>query len=95
MTVYGERTITKFAYKHATARKPLARFLAMARTAGWKSFSDVKQTFSSVDYVPSTGLLIFNIGGNKYRLVATVDFGEQIMVIKSVMTHDEYTRESF
>ena len=48
-----------------------------------------------MDYAPSTGVLIFNIGGNKYRLIATVDFDERIMVIKSVMTHEEYNRENF
>lgn len=55
----------------------------------------VKRSLSGVDYAPSTGVLIFNIGGNKYRLIATVDFDEQIMVIKSVMTHEEYDRENF
>jgi mRNA-degrading endonuclease HigB of HigAB toxin-antitoxin module len=51
--------------------------------------------------VPGHGLrtcnrvLIFNIGDNKYRLIAVVDFGERIMVIKSVMSHEEYSRETF
>jgi len=40
-------------------------------------------------------VLIFDIGGNKYRLIANVDFDEQIMVIKSVMTHEGYSRENF
>ena len=95
MTIYGEMAVARFAKKHAASRKPLARFLAIARIAAWASFVEVKQTFPSTDYVPATGVLIFNIGGNKYRLVANVDFDEQIMVIKSVMTHDEYSRETF
>ena len=95
MTIYAEAAITKFTKKHAAARKPLARFLAMARVATWGSFVGVKHTFPSVDYAPATGVLIFDIGGNKYRLIANVDFDEQIMVIKFVMTHDEYSRENF
>jgi len=56
---------------------------------------EVKQTFRGTDYAPTTGVLIFNIGDNKYRLIAVVDFGERIMVIKSVMSHEEYSRETF
>ena len=95
MAIYGEMAVARFAKKHAASRKPLARFLAIARIAAWASFVEVKQTFPSTDYVHATGVLIFNIGGNKYRLVADVDFDEQIMVIKSVMTHHEYSRETF
>ena len=53
----------------------------------------MKLTFAATDYAPSTGTLIFNIGGNKYRIVARVDFKEQMLFIESVMTHEEYTRE--
>jgi mRNA interferase HigB len=67
----------------------------MARIATWGSLVEVKRSFPSVDYAPATGVLIFDIGGNKYRLIANVDFDEQIMVIKFVMTHDEYSRENF
>ena len=95
MTVYGESAITKFTKRYAAARKPLARFLAMVRIATWGSFVEVKRSFPSVDYAPATGVLIFDIGGNKYRLIANVDFDEQIMVIKSVMTHEGYSRENF
>jgi mRNA interferase HigB len=80
--------------KIRASRKPLARFLAIARIATWDSFIEVKQSFSGVDYAQSTGVLIFNIGGNKYRLIATVDFDERIRVIKSVMTREEYNREN-
>jgi mRNA interferase HigB len=50
---------------------------------------DLKETFPATDYIPPTGTLIFNIGGNKYRLVARVDFEEQILFIESIMTHEE------
>ena len=95
MTVYGEMAVARFAKKHAASRKPLTRFLSIVRTAAWASLVEVKQTFPNADYAPATGVLIFNIGGNQYRLVANVDFDERIMVIKSVMIHDEYSRETF
>jgi mRNA interferase HigB len=95
VTVYGEMAVARFAKKHAASRKPLTRFLSIVRNAGWASLVEVKRTFPSADYAPATGVLLFNIGGNKYQLIANVDFDERIMVIKSVMTHDEYSREIF
>jgi mRNA-degrading endonuclease HigB of HigAB toxin-antitoxin module len=48
---------------------------------------------AAADYAPSTGTPIFDIGGNQYRLVARVDFEEEVLYIESVMTHEEYDRE--
>ena len=59
----------------------------------WPHFPAVKETFPATDYAPATGTLIFNIGGNKYRLIARVDFEEQLLVIQTVLTHQEYDRE--
>jgi mRNA interferase HigB len=84
LKVYGESTVAKFAGKHPAARRPLQRFLEIARDADWPHFTAVKQAFAAADYAPSTGTLIFDIGGNKYRLIARVDFGEQVLYIESV-----------
>jgi mRNA interferase HigB len=93
MGVYGEAVATEFARKHAASRRPLQRFLDVARDAEWPHFPPVKKTFPATDYARSTGTLIFDIAGNKYRLMARVDFEERILFIQSVMTHDEYSRE--
>jgi mRNA interferase HigB len=94
VTVYGEMRVAKFARKHADARKPLARFLAIVRQAAWSHFPEVKQSFPATDYVPATQMLIFDIGGNRYRLVARVDFELQALLIRAVMTHEQYDRET-
>lgn len=91
MKVYGEAAIAKFAKKHAASRKPLQRFLDIVKQTCWLHFADVKNTFGSADYV--SGRLVFDISGNKYRVIASVDFDEQILVVDQVMTHEEYDRE--
>jgi mRNA interferase HigB len=91
--VFGEIVITGFAKKHPASRRPLQRFVTIARTALWPHFPAVRETFATADYAPATGTLIFDIGGNKYRLVARVDFEEQLLVIQTVLTHQEYDRE--
>ncbi len=75
------------------SRKPLQRFLEIARGAEWAHFDAVKRTFPATDYAPSTGTPIFDIAGNKYRLVARADFEERILYVQSVLTHEQYDRE--
>jgi mRNA interferase HigB len=93
--LFGETVLAGFAKKHPASRKPLQRFVAIARTALWRHFPAVKETFPATDYTPATGTLIFNIniGGNKYRPIARVDFEEQLLVIRTVLTRRQYHRE--
>ena len=95
MRVLGEAVLVRFARKHADARGPLQRFLEIARSAQWRHYAAVKDTFRATDRGKQTGRLIFDIGGNKYRLIASVDFAEQLSVIEQVLTHEDYERETF
>lgn len=95
MKVVGEAIAARFAAAHADARKPLQRFLAIARSADWKHVAALRETFVSADKGRRSGRMIFDIGGNKYRLIARVDFEEQLVVIERVPTHEEYDREVF
>jgi mRNA interferase HigB len=53
--------------------------------------AEMKKTFGSADYVrPYT---VFNISGNKYRLVALVDYEVQTVSIEHVLTHEEYDEQ--
>ncbi|MGA3190727.1 MAG: type II toxin-antitoxin system HigB family toxin [Bryobacteraceae bacterium] len=92
--VLGEAMIARFAQKHTASRKPLQRFLEIARAADWPHFPALKRSFAAADYT-SRGMVIFDIGGNKYRLVVTVSFEKQILLIERVLTHEEYDREDF
>jgi mRNA interferase HigB len=93
MTVYGHQEVNKFNKNHASGRKPLSRFLDLVTAAKWNSLVDVKHSCPSVDYVPSSAVYVFNIGGNNFRLIASIDFAERIIVIQSIMTHANYNKE--
>ena len=95
MRVFGEAVLARFAAKHADARGPLQRFLEIARNAEWRHYPAVKDTFRATDMGKKTGRLIFDMGGNQYRLIASVDFAEQLLVIEQVLTHEDYERETF
>jgi mRNA interferase HigB len=53
----------------------------------------LKQTFPAADYASESGTVIFNIGGNKYRLIARVDFEEESLTVEAVLRHEDYAKE--
>ena len=77
---------------HATAFND---WFKLARKAHWQSFQDAKATFGQTDI--ATGdtkrtATIFDIGGNKYRIAAHVDYRRQTIKIEAVMDHKEYDK---
>ena len=53
-------------------------------------FSDLRATLASADHV--YGMTVFNIGGNKYRLIAAIHYNRRKLFIRAVLTHAEYDR---
>jgi mRNA interferase HigB len=67
----------------------------IARKAHWQNYPDTKASFGQTDIVTgNTGrtATVFDIGGNKYRVVAHVDYTRQTVKIEAVMDHNEYDR---
>ena len=83
--------LSDFVRKHSQAVKPLNAWVEKVSEAIWQSHNDVKATFPSADYVKN-GRYVFNIGGNKYRIVAVVLFVGGVMELRFVGTHEEYDK---
>ena len=92
VTLLGEVLVADFAKKHERSLKPLTRFLGIVLAPIWKHTPDVKATLPATDFDSNAQTYIFDIGGNKYRLLAAIDFEEQTFTIESVMTHEQYNR---
>lgn len=75
---------------HFDAALPLKERNARATKARWTRFADVKADVPSVDQ--AWDRLIFNTGGNKYRLVCVVDYGRHGLLVRFIGTHAEYDR---
>lgn len=73
-----------------TAQAPLAAWLRITNRQAWQSFSDVRATFNSADYVG--GKVVFNIGGNNYRLIVSINYRNQLVFVRWLGTHAEYDR---
>lgn len=92
MHVISQKALRDFATKHADAATPLAAWLRLARHGRFRNLSELKRTFGSADMVPVKGrdLYVFDIGGNKYRLIAAIHFNSQKLFVRHILTHRDY-----
>lgn len=91
MVVISKAILVSFAERHADAVDPLNEWWVRTKNCDWSSLKDVKKTFGSVDYV-GNDRYVFNIKGNRYRLVAMIFFDIRTLYIRFVGTHAEYNR---
>jgi mRNA interferase HigB len=75
---------------HPGAKKPLQVWYQTMERENPSDFNKLRQTFASADYVD--GLTMFNIGGSKYRLIASIHYDHRKVYIRHVLTHTEYDR---
>jgi len=73
------------------AEQPLRTWAAVVRAAEWSKPTDVKTMFGTADILRG-GRVVFDIGGNKYRLVAAIHYRGKRVYIRFVGTHQEYDR---
>lgn len=90
MRIVGRKVIDTFKRKHADSRSSLNYWYRVVSTREWRDFAELRQVFSSADHVASH--VVFNIGGNKYRLVADVNYKAGMLLVREVLTHQEHDR---
>lgn len=91
MVVISKTILVNFARKHADASDPLNEWWQIARKRNWKSFDEMKRDFPSADYV-GNDRYVFNIKGNKYRLIVTIFFNKRTIYIRYIGTHAAYNK---
>lgn len=91
MVVISKARLTEFGNKHADAIEPLNEWWEKTRKADWASLQEVKKTFNSVDYV-GNDRYVFNIKGNKYRLIVMIFFDIRTVYVRFTGTHAEYEK---
>jgi mRNA interferase HigB len=88
MNVVSKKRLRQFWTKHSEAEQPLTRWYNLFRKTSPGNFAELRETFASADFVnPHT---IFNVGGNKFRIITIVDYEFQFAKIRHVFTHEEY-----
>ncbi|MDD5502916.1 MAG: type II toxin-antitoxin system HigB family toxin [Candidatus Thermoplasmatota archaeon] len=90
MRIISKPILKDFWTKHPDAEKPLQVWYKTIKSRDFLDLKDLKYTFKTADRVD--GLTVFNIGGNKYRLIASIHYNRKKVFIRSVLTHPEYDR---
>lgn len=98
MRVVSLKTLKAFWTKHRDAQEPLREWYQIAKTAQWPNVLAVRQTFASADTArvkSGNTVTIFDIGGNKYRLITAIHYNTGCLYALMVLTHAEYSRDKW
>ena len=91
MRIVSPDILPKFWEKHSDAETPLKVWLADTRKAQWKEPRDIERQCSNVRII-GANRAVFNMKGNKYRLVVVIKYSKGLVDIRFVGTHAEYDR---
>ena len=94
MRVIALRTLKAFLDsrpEHDDAREPLLAWYRQALKADWASPADVRREIGNASILKD-GRVVFNIAGNKYRLVAWINYPYRVLYVRFVGTHRQYDR---
>lgn len=90
MHVISKKRLREFWAVHPRAQQPLDAWFKKASKAEWDDFTDVRTMFPHADRYER--FVIFDIGGNKYRLIAEINYVRGKVFVRHVLTHVEYAR---
>lgn len=95
MRLIKRTTLRDFALRHPQARGPLETWMRLALAARWTSLAEARRTFPHADQVrvrSGRNVTIFNIAGNKFRLVTAIHYDRQRIFILNFLTHADYDK---
>jgi mRNA interferase HigB len=90
MRIIKRGALVQFWQKHPDAKASLEAWYGVVRKANWKTPAEMKQVYHSADWVGRR--TVFNIAGNKYRLIARVNYVSQTVFVLYLLTHSEYAK---
>ncbi len=90
MHVISKKKLKSFWEQYPESRRPLETWFKIVRVGRYHTYSELKRTFPKADTVKDR--VVFDIGGNKYRLVAVIHFNRFKIYIRHVLTHQEYDK---
>jgi mRNA interferase HigB len=93
MHVITRSRLVEFWDRHASAKTGLLLWYKLTSTAEWQNLVELNQVFPAADLVGN--FTVFNIGGNKYRLIALVDYTYQKVFIRHILTHADYDKDDW
>lgn len=97
MRIISRRRLREFwnSRKHdaATAQRDLTSWYKPVKAGAWANFGALKQTFGSADAVGNC--VVFDVGNNRFRLIARINYHKGILYVLRVMDHAEYDKKAW
>ena len=93
MHIISKRKLADFWKRYPKARVSMEAWFRIMSRGNFSSFNELKKTFASADYVD--GLIVFDIGGNNFRLIAAIHFNRGKVYVRDVLTHAAYDRNEW
>lgn len=89
MRVIARPILIKFGKQHRDADQSIKAWYQEARKAEWKNGNEIKKQYGTASIIKN-GRVVFNICGNKYRLIVAIKYEQKIAYIRFIGTHQEY-----
>jgi len=90
MRIFSKKALDEFSQTHTDVATVLNSWYKVTKSAKWQDIQDTKKSYSSADAVGR--FTVFNIKGNNYRLIVSINYEKQVIYIKYVLTHEEYKK---
>ena len=91
MHVISRRTLSDYWQKVPENEQPLKAWFVEAQKAQWASPSDIKEKYRSASFLKGNRV-VFNICGNKHRLIVRINYGSKTVFIRFIGSHSEYDK---
>jgi len=85
--------VSDFIDGNLESRASLENWYGIVSKSNFGSFSELRMTFPSADQV--SDLTVFNISGNKFRLIAAIHYNRQILYVRDILSHAEYNKNKW
>ncbi len=93
MHIISKPRLREFWTQHSDAEIPLLNWYKQTGKADWKNLAETRELFPHADSIGEC--TIFNIGGNKYRLITKINYKKKIVYVRFVLTHFEYDKDKW
>ncbi|MCH7763974.1 MAG: type II toxin-antitoxin system HigB family toxin [Candidatus Marinimicrobia bacterium] len=90
MRIITRKRLIEFAENHSESKNALDTWFHIMDKTNYSSFADLRKTFPSADKLKN--LTVFNIGGNKIRLITAIHYNTKCVYLRYVLTHAEYDK---
>lgn len=91
MRIISKRALHRFWLRQPASQQPLRAWYDFVRRQQWRGPAELKASFRNADYV-GNDRFVFNIGGNRFRLIGEINFKSSCVFVRFVGTHADYDR---